>query len=67
MHRIVRGLINQRKAARMTQAALAEATGLPLWVISDMENRGGSKTLTTLDRMAAGLGLQLGLSRKPSQ
>jgi len=55
----VRALIAARIERNMTQAELAEKTGIRQSNISRIENGTSSPTIATLSRIAAGLGKEL--------
>lgn len=59
MEDFARLLIKARREARMTQSDLAFATGIAQADISRMENGKGNPSLTTMDRLAEGLGKRL--------
>ena len=55
---LVRALLDARKAAGMTQKALADKTGIRQSDISKYERGRGNPSLKTLERLANGLGMQ---------
>ena len=59
-------MIDARKAKGMTQKQLAEATGINQADISKLERGSGNPSLRTLQRLAAGMGMQLKLEFVPT-
>ena len=62
---IIQAMIDARKATGMTQRELSEATGIAQGDISKLENGNGNPSLRTLQRLAAGMGMQLRLQFIP--
>lgn len=62
---IIRGIIEGREMNGMTQAQLAESTGINQANISRLENGTANPSLSTLKRLAAGLGMKLKLEFVP--
>ena len=58
-HRVRLALIKARQQTGMTQAELAEATGMRQNAISRIETGGTNPTVSTLAKIAAGLGKRL--------
>lgn len=58
-YQLRRALIEARSERGMTQAQLAEATGMNQRAISRLEMGGTNPTLKTLSRLAKGLGKRL--------
>lgn len=62
---IVRAIIEGREETGLTQAQLAQATGIDQANISRLENGTGNPSLQTLKRLAAGMGMKLKLEFVP--
>ena len=62
---IIQAMINARKRSGLTQKQLAEKTGINQGDISRMENGNGNPSLRTLQRLAAGMGMQMHLTFTP--
>lgn len=62
---IVRAIIEGREETGLTQAQLAQATGINQANISRLENGTGNPSLQTLKRLAAGMGMKLKLEFVP--
>ena len=62
---IIRAIMEGREENHMTQAELAEATGINQANISRLENATANPSLRTLKRLAAGLGMKLKLEFVP--
>ena len=62
---IIRAIIEGREANDLTQKQLSEATGIAEADISRLENGTGNPSIRTLNRLAAGLGMQLKLEFVP--
>lgn len=56
---VIRALINARLEQNLTQAQLAERTGIRQSNISRIENGTCSPTIATLQQLASGMGKQL--------
>ena len=64
---IMRAMIMARKASGMTQQQLAEATGINQADISKLEHGSGNPSLRTLQRLAAGMGMNLRIEFVPTR
>ena len=64
-YEIIRAMLDARKSKGMTQKELAERTGIRQGDISKLEHGNGNPSLRTLQRLAAGMGMQLHLSFTP--
>ena len=62
---IVRAIIEGREETGLTQAQLAQATGINQANISRLENGTGNPSLQILKRLAAGMGMKLKLEFVP--
>ena len=62
---IIQAMIDARKAAGLTQKQLSEKTGIAQADISKLENGNSNPSLRTLQRLAAGMGMQLKLEFLP--
>ena len=62
---IIRAIIEGRERCDLTQRQLAEITGIQQADISRLENGTGNLSLRTLNRLAAGMGMQLKLEFVP--
>lgn len=59
---LVREMIRARREAGLTQKGLAERTGIQQSNISRIENGNGNPSLSTLNKLAQGLGKKLVIS-----
>lgn len=59
---LVRKMIRARREAGLTQKELAERTGIQQSNISRIENGNGNPSLSTLNKLAQGLGKKLVIS-----
>lgn len=64
---IIRAILEARKASGMTQKQLAEATGINQADISKLERGTANPSLRTLQRLAAGMGMNLRIEFVPSR
>jgi transcriptional regulator with XRE-family HTH domain len=64
---IVRAMIEARKNTGLTQKQLSEKTGIDQGDISRIESGDGNPTLSTLKRLATGMGMTLKLEFLPSE
>ena len=64
---IIRALIDARKSAGITQKDLSQRTGIAQSDISKLENGNANPSLRTLQRLAAGLGMQVKIQFLPIQ
>ena len=62
---IIQAMIDARKSSGLTQKQLAEKTGINQGDISRMENGNGNPSLRTLQRLSAGMGMQMHLTFTP--
>ena len=62
---IVQAMLDARKASGLTQKELADKTGIAQGDISKLENGSANPALKTLQRLAAGMGMQLKLEFVP--
>ncbi|MGN0474267.1 MAG: helix-turn-helix domain-containing protein [Acutalibacteraceae bacterium] len=62
---IIQAMIDARKASGLTQQQLSERTGIAQGDISKLENGSANPSLKTLQRLAAGMGMQLKLEFVP--
>lgn len=62
---IIRAMLDARKSQGLTQQELAERTGIKQGDISKLERGNGNPSLRTLQRLAAGMGMQLHVSFTP--
>ncbi len=62
---IIQAMIDARKASGLTQKQLSEKTGIAQGDISKLENGSANPSLKTLQRLAAGMGMQLKLEFIP--
>lgn len=62
---IISAMIDARKTSGLTQKQLAERTGIAQGDISKLENGNANPSLKTLQRLAAGMGMQLKLEFVP--
>lgn len=65
-YQIIKAMLDGRKAKNMTQKDLAEITGINQGDISRLENGSANPSLSTIKRLANGLGLTLKLEFVPS-
>lgn len=63
---IVQALIDARKRSGLTQKELSERTGIAQSDISKLENGDGNPSLKTLQRLAAGMGMQVKIEFRPA-
>lgn len=63
---IIQAMLDARKASGMTQKQLAEATGINQADISRLERGTANPSLRTLQRLAAGMGMQLKVQFVPT-
>lgn len=63
---IIQAMLDTRKAKDLTQKQLAEITGIPQADIRRLENGSANPSLKTLQRLAAGMGMQLKLEFVPT-
>lgn len=63
---IIQAMLDTRKEKDITQKQLAEITGIPQADISRLENGNANPSLKTLQRLAAGMGMQLKLEFVPT-
>lgn len=64
---IIQAMLDARKAAGLTQKDLAARTGIAQADISKLENGNANPSLRTLQRLAAGMGMQLKVEFVPAQ
>ncbi len=64
---LVRSIVAARKSSHMTQKELAEATGIDQSDISKIETGNANPALSTLMRLAEGMGMVLHLEFVPKQ
>ena len=64
---LIRSIIAARKSRHMTQKELAEATGIDQSDISKIETGNANPALSTLIRLAEGMGMVLHLEFIPKQ
>ncbi len=62
---IIQAMIDARKSSGLSQKQLAEKTGIAQSDISKLENGNANPSLRTLQRLAAGMGMQLKLEFVP--
>ena len=62
---IVQAMIDARKTSGMTQKQLAEKTGIAQADISKLESGNANPSLRTLQRLAAGMGMQVKIEFLP--
>lgn len=62
---IIRAIIKAQIQLGLTSEALSEKTGIPQGEIHELENGGANPTLSTLQRLAAGMGMRLRLEFQP--
>lgn len=63
---IIQAMIDARKTSGLTQKQLAEKTGIAQGDISKLENGSANPSLRTLQRLAAGMGMQLKVEFLPA-
>ncbi len=63
---IMQAIVEGREDHNLTQAQLAEATGIHQTDISRLENGTGNPSLRTLKRLAAGMGMKLEVKFVPN-
>ena len=64
---IIQAMIDARKRAGITQQQLSEKTGIAQSDISKLENAVANPSLKTLQRLAAGMDMQLKVEFVPAQ
>lgn len=64
---MIQAIINARKNSNMTQKELSEKTGITQADISRIENGNANPALSTLKRLADGMGMVLKLEFIPKQ
>ena len=64
---IIQAMIDARQASGMTQKQLAEKTGIAQADISRMERGNANPSLRTLQRLAAGMGMQIRIEFVPTK
>ena len=62
----VQAMIDARKASGLTQKELSERTGIAQADISKLENGNANPSLRTLQRLAAGMGMQVKIEFVPT-
>lgn len=62
---IVQAMIDARKKTGLTQKQLSERTGIAQADISKLEKGNGNPSLRTLQRLAAGMGMQVKIEFQP--
>ena len=65
-HAVVQAIIDARKNAGLTQKELSERTGIAQGDISKLENGNANPSLRTLQRLAAGMGMQVKIEFIPA-
>lgn len=63
---IMQAMIDARKAAGLTQKQLSEKTGIAQADISKLESGNANPSLRTLQRLAAGMGMQIKIEFRPA-
>lgn len=63
---IIQAMLDARKKSGLTQKELADITGIAQGDISKLENGSANPSLKTLQRLAAGMGMQLKLEFVPT-
>ena len=63
---IMQAMIDARKSSGMTQKQLSEKTGIAQADISKLENGNANPSLRTLQRLAAGMGMQVKIEFIPA-
>lgn len=64
---IMQAMIDARKAAGLTQKQLSEKTGIAQADISKLESGNANPSLRTLQRLAAGMGMQIKIEFRPAR
>lgn len=64
---IMQAIIDARKTSGLTQKQLSEKTGIAQADISKLESGNGNPSVRTLQRLAAGMGMQLVIHFLPLQ
>ena len=64
---IIQAMIDARQASGMTQKQLADKTGIAQADISKLENGNANPSLRTLQRLAAGMGMQIKIEFVPAK
>ena len=62
---IMQAMLDARKNAGLTQAQLAERTGIAQADISKLESGNANPSLKTLQRLAAGMGMRVKIEFQP--
>ncbi len=62
---IMQAMLDARKSAGLTQAQLAERTGIAQADISKLESGNANPSLKTLQRLAAGMGMRVKIEFQP--
>lgn len=62
---IMQVMIEARRSSGLTQKQLAERTGIAQADISKLESGNGNPSLRTLQRLAAGMGMQVRIEFRP--
>lgn len=62
---IMQAMIDARKSSGLTQKQLSERTGIAQADISKLESGNGNPSLRTLQRLAAGMGMQVKIEFQP--
>ena len=63
---LVQAMIDARKTSGLTQKELSERTGIAQADISKLENGNANPSLRTLQRLAAGMGMQVKIEFVPA-
>ena len=64
---IIQAMIDARQASGMTQKQLADKTGIAQSDISKLERGNANPSLRTLQRLAAGMGMQIKIEFIPAK
>lgn len=64
---IIQAMIDARRASGLTQQQLADRTGIAQADISKLEHGNANPSLRTLQRLAAGMGMQLKVEFIPAE
>lgn len=64
---IIQAMIDARRSSGMTQKQLAEKTGITQADISKLERGNANPSLRTLQRLAAGMGMQIKIEFVPAK
>ena len=64
---IIQAMIDARQASGMTQKQLADKTGIAQSDISKLERGNANPSLRTLQRLAAGMGMQIKIEFVPAK